>query len=157
MPFIIGTPIPEDIILVESVSQIYGISLSQSKLLCRKAGFGQDCRGKNLSFSQDKILGNVAEISCAPPGVEDATLALQRPCWPELHWCTFQVPPEFIYIVPTLVKLVGRYRPWQKSCPRSSLSICCRDARCVLAILRVRIYIYLCGKTCLPSFMIHAC
>ena len=37
MPFIIGTPIPEDKILVQSVSQIYGIGLSQSKILCRKA------------------------------------------------------------------------------------------------------------------------
>ncbi|CAN0405564.1 unnamed protein product [Ascophyllum nodosum] len=61
MPFIIGTPIPEDKILVQSVSQIYGIGLSQSKILCRKAGFGQDCRGKNVSFSQGKILGNLAE------------------------------------------------------------------------------------------------
>ena len=61
MPFIIGTPIPENKILVQSVSQIYGIGLSQSKILCRKAGFGQDCRGKNVSFSQGKILGNLAE------------------------------------------------------------------------------------------------
>ena len=37
------------------------IGLSQPKILCRKAGFGQDCRGKNVSFSQGKILGNLAE------------------------------------------------------------------------------------------------
>ncbi|CAN0110445.1 unnamed protein product, partial [Ascophyllum nodosum] len=42
MSFISGTPIPEDKILVQSVSQVYGIGLSQSKNLCSKAGFGQD-------------------------------------------------------------------------------------------------------------------
>ena len=61
MPFIIGTPIPEDKILVQSVSKNNGIGLSHSKILCRKAGFGQDCRGKTVSFSQGKILGNLAE------------------------------------------------------------------------------------------------
>ena len=40
MPFILGIPIPEDKFLVQSVSQIYGVGLSQSKILCGKAGFG---------------------------------------------------------------------------------------------------------------------
>ena len=57
-PFSIGTPIPEDKILMQSVSQIYGIGLSQSKILCRRAGFGQDCCGKNVNFSIPKQAGS---------------------------------------------------------------------------------------------------
>ena len=57
MPFIIGTPIPEDKILVQSVSQIYGIDLSQSKNL------------RILRFMLSSIfcgfLGCVAPLDCA--------------------------------------------------------------------------------------------
>nr|YP_011008228.1 ribosomal protein S13 [Halosiphon tomentosus]WBP70129.1 ribosomal protein S13 [Halosiphon tomentosus] len=63
MPFIIGTSIPEDKVLVQSVSHIYGIGLSQSKILCKKAGFGSDSRGAHVSFSKGQILENLAEAT----------------------------------------------------------------------------------------------
>lgn len=63
MPFIIGTSIPEDKVLVQSVSHIYGIGLSQSKILCKKAGFGSDSRGSHVTFAKGKNLENLAEAT----------------------------------------------------------------------------------------------
>nr|YP_011008053.1 ribosomal protein S13 [Desmarestia aculeata]WBP69919.1 ribosomal protein S13 [Desmarestia aculeata] len=68
MPFIIGTSIPEDKVLVQSVAHIYGIGLSQSKILCKKAGFGSDSRGSNVTFSKGKNLENLAEATPLPLG-----------------------------------------------------------------------------------------
>ncbi len=68
MPFIIGTSIPEDKILVQSVAQIYGIGLHQSKILCKKVGFGPDSRGKHLTFSKGKLLESLAEATPLPLG-----------------------------------------------------------------------------------------
>nr|YP_448656.1 ribosomal protein S13 [Desmarestia viridis]AAS79042.1 ribosomal protein S13 [Desmarestia viridis] len=68
MPFIIGTSIPEDKVLVQSVAHIYGIGLSQSKILCKKAGFGSDSRGRNVTFSKGKNLENLAEAIPLPLG-----------------------------------------------------------------------------------------
>ena len=61
MPFIIGTSIPEDKILVQSISNIYGIGLTHSKMLCKKAGFAQDSRGSDVTLSKGKILGGLAD------------------------------------------------------------------------------------------------
>nr|YP_011007878.1 ribosomal protein S13 [Agarum clathratum]WBP69709.1 ribosomal protein S13 [Agarum clathratum] len=70
MPFIIGTSIPEDKVLVQSVSHIYGIGLSQSKILCKKAGFGSDSRGNHITFSKGKNLENLAEATPLPLGAD---------------------------------------------------------------------------------------
>nr|YP_009684016.1 ribosomal protein S13 [Lessonia spicata]QDP13840.1 ribosomal protein S13 [Lessonia spicata]QWK44649.1 ribosomal protein S13 [Lessonia spicata] len=70
MPFIIGTSIPEDKVLVQSVSHIYGIGLSQSKILCKKAGFGSDSRGSNVTFVKGKNLENLAEDTPLPLGAD---------------------------------------------------------------------------------------
>lgn len=63
MPYIVGTSIPEDKVLVQSVSRIYGLGLSQSKILCKKAGFGLDSRGSDVNFVKGKFLDNLAESS----------------------------------------------------------------------------------------------
>lgn len=63
MPYIVGTSIPEDKVLVQSVSNIYGLGLSQSKNLCKKAGFGSDSRGSHVSFAKSKFLENLAEAT----------------------------------------------------------------------------------------------
>jgi len=68
MPFIIGTSIPEDKVLVQSVAQIYGIGLYQSKILCKKGGFGSDSRGSDVTFSKGKILEKLAEATALPLG-----------------------------------------------------------------------------------------
>nr|YP_009073523.1 ribosomal protein S13 [Scytosiphon lomentaria]AIQ78527.1 ribosomal protein S13 [Scytosiphon lomentaria] len=70
MPYIIGTPIPEEKVLVQSLSHIYGIGLYQSKILCKKAGFGSDSRGKDVSFPKGKILENLAEGTSLPLGAD---------------------------------------------------------------------------------------
>nr|YP_010372554.1 ribosomal protein S13 [Myagropsis myagroides]UPE50191.1 ribosomal protein S13 [Myagropsis myagroides] len=56
MPFIIGTPIPDNKILVQSVAHIYGIGLSESKMLCKRAGFGDDSRGTHVTPEKSKLL-----------------------------------------------------------------------------------------------------
>ena len=61
MPYIVGTSIPEDKVLVQSVSNIYGLGLSQSKNLCKRAGFGSDSRGSDVSFAKSKFLENLIE------------------------------------------------------------------------------------------------
>ena len=63
MPYIIGTSIPEDKVLVQSVAHIYGLGLTQSINLCKKAGFGSDSRGSDVSFSKGQILEKLAESS----------------------------------------------------------------------------------------------
>nr|YP_009330422.1 ribosomal protein S13 [Coccophora langsdorfii]ANS72194.1 ribosomal protein S13 [Coccophora langsdorfii] len=63
MPFIIGTPIPDNKILVQSVSHIYGIGLSKSKMLCQRAGFGDDSRGLNVTPHKSKFLENLMDKS----------------------------------------------------------------------------------------------
>nr|YP_011008018.1 ribosomal protein S13 [Cutleria multifida]WBP69884.1 ribosomal protein S13 [Cutleria multifida] len=68
MPFIIGTSIPEDKVLVQSVANIYGIGLAQSRILCKKAGFAPDSRGKNLTLPKGKILESLAESMPLPLG-----------------------------------------------------------------------------------------
>nr|YP_011008367.1 ribosomal protein S13 [Sporochnus bolleanus]WBP70338.1 ribosomal protein S13 [Sporochnus bolleanus] len=68
MPFIVGTSIPEDKVLVQSVACVYGIGLSQSKILCKRAGFGLDSRGKDVTFSQGKDLENLVEATPLPLG-----------------------------------------------------------------------------------------
>nr|YP_010156459.1 ribosomal protein S13 [Laminaria rodriguezii]QQY84972.1 ribosomal protein S13 [Laminaria rodriguezii] len=70
MPFIIGTSIPEDKVLVQAVSHIYGIGLSQSKILCKKAGFGSDSRGSHVTFVKGKNLENLAEATPLPLGAD---------------------------------------------------------------------------------------
>lgn len=61
MSFIVGTPLPKDLILIYSFSHIYGIGLYHSKITCKKAGFGLDSRGKDISYNQAKILEKIAE------------------------------------------------------------------------------------------------
>nr|YP_011008332.1 ribosomal protein S13 [Scytothamnus australis]WBP70303.1 ribosomal protein S13 [Scytothamnus australis] len=61
MPFIAGTSISENKVLVQSVAEIYGIGEHRSKLLCKKAGFGRDSRGKHVSLSKSIILNKLAE------------------------------------------------------------------------------------------------
>ena len=70
MPYIIGTSIPEDKVLVQSVAHIYGLGLTQSKNLCKKAGFGSDSRGKDVTFLKGKILENLAEATPLPLGAD---------------------------------------------------------------------------------------
>lgn len=70
MPYIIGTSIPEDKVLVQSIAQIYGLGLSQSKNLCKKAGFGSDSRGSHVTFHKGKILENLAEVTSLPLGAD---------------------------------------------------------------------------------------
>jgi len=70
MPYIIGTSIPEDKILVQSVTHIYGIGLTQSIKFCKKAGFGSDSRGSDVSFSKGQILKELAEASSLPLGAD---------------------------------------------------------------------------------------
>lgn len=70
MPYIVGTSIPEDKVLVQSVSHIYGLGLSQSKNLCKKAGFGSDSRGCNVSFAKGKSLEILAEATPLPLGAD---------------------------------------------------------------------------------------
>ena len=70
MPYIIGTSIPEDKVLVQSVSRIYGLGLSQSKNLCKKAGFGLDSRGSDVNFAKGKTLENLAEGTLLPLGAD---------------------------------------------------------------------------------------
>lgn len=55
MPYIIGTSIPEDKVLVQSVAHVYGLGLTQSIKLCKKAGFGSDARGSDVTFSKGQI------------------------------------------------------------------------------------------------------
>lgn len=70
MPYIIGTSIPEDKVLVQSVAHIYGLGLSQSKNLCKKAGFGSDSRGSHVTFLKGKILEKLAEATPLPLGAD---------------------------------------------------------------------------------------
>nr|YP_010390271.1 ribosomal protein S13 [Sargassum nigrifolium]UPV69786.1 ribosomal protein S13 [Sargassum nigrifolium] len=61
MPFIIGTPTPDNKILVQSVSHIYGIGLSESGILCKKAGFGDDARGIHVTPEKSQLLENLVD------------------------------------------------------------------------------------------------
>nr|YP_011008403.1 ribosomal protein S13 [Syringoderma abyssicola]WBP70374.1 ribosomal protein S13 [Syringoderma abyssicola] len=61
MSYIIGTPLPKDKVLVYSLAHIYGIGLYQAKIICKKAGFGLDSRGKDLTPQQAKTIENIAE------------------------------------------------------------------------------------------------
>ena len=70
MPYIIGTSIPEDKVLVQSVAHIYGLGLNQSKNLCKKAGFGSDSRGSHVIFSKGKLLESLAEEISLPLGAD---------------------------------------------------------------------------------------
>nr|YP_009092617.1 ribosomal protein S13 [Colpomenia peregrina]AIR12180.1 ribosomal protein S13 [Colpomenia peregrina] len=70
MPYIIGTSIPEDKVLVQSIAHIYGLGLSQSKNLCKKAGFGSDSRGRDVSFFKGKMIENLAEATPLPLGAD---------------------------------------------------------------------------------------
>lgn len=70
MPYIVGTSIPEDKILVQSVAHIYGLGLTQSINLCKKAGFGSDSRGSDVSFSKGQLLERLAEASSLPLGAD---------------------------------------------------------------------------------------
>ncbi|CAN0438767.1 unnamed protein product [Pylaiella littoralis] len=70
MPYIVGTSIPEDKVLVQSVGHIYGLGFTQSISLCKKAGFGSDSRGRHVSFSKGKLLGNLAEATPLPLGAD---------------------------------------------------------------------------------------
>ena len=70
MPYIIGTSIPEDKILVQSVAHVYGLGLSQSINLCKKAGFGSDSRGSDVSFSKGQILEKLVEVAPFPLGAD---------------------------------------------------------------------------------------
>lgn len=63
MPYIVGTSIPEDKVLVQSLGHIYGLGLSQSTNLCKKAGFGSDSRGRHVNFAKSKFLENLAEAT----------------------------------------------------------------------------------------------
>lgn len=63
MPFIIGTPTPDNRILVQSVSHIYGIGLSESRMLCKKVGFGEDSRGIHMTHEKSKLLENLVDSS----------------------------------------------------------------------------------------------
>nr|AYM32659.1 ribosomal protein S13 [Sargassum horneri]AYM32696.1 ribosomal protein S13 [Sargassum horneri] len=56
MPFIIGTPIPDNKILVHSLSHIYGIGLVKSEALCKKSGFGDDARGIHVTLDKSQLL-----------------------------------------------------------------------------------------------------
>nr|QWK44994.1 ribosomal protein S13 [Analipus japonicus] len=68
MPFIVGKSIPEATILAQSVAHIYGIGLCQSKILCKKAGFGSDSRGSDLNFTKSRVLEELAEATPLPLG-----------------------------------------------------------------------------------------
>ena len=70
MPYIIGTSVPENKILVQSLTHIYGLGLSQSKNLCKKAGFGSDSRGKHVTYLKGKVLENLAEATPLPLGAD---------------------------------------------------------------------------------------
>lgn len=70
MPYIIGTSVPEDKILVQSLTHVYGLGLSQSKNLCKKAGFGSDSRGKHVTYLKGKTLENLAEATPLPLGAD---------------------------------------------------------------------------------------
>nr|YP_009327115.1 ribosomal protein S13 [Pleurocladia lacustris]ANS57834.1 ribosomal protein S13 [Pleurocladia lacustris]ANS57876.1 ribosomal protein S13 [Pleurocladia lacustris] len=70
MPYIIGTSIPEEKVLVQSMCDIYGLGLSQSKNLCKKAGFGSDARGSDVTFLKGKVLENFAEATLLPFGAD---------------------------------------------------------------------------------------
>ena len=70
MPYIVGTSIPEDKVLVQSVGHIYGLGLSQSKNLCKKAGFGSDARGAHVNFIKGQILESLAEDIPLPLGAD---------------------------------------------------------------------------------------
>ncbi len=61
MPFIIGTPTPDNKILVQSVSHIYGIGLAESRILCQKAGFGDDARGVHVTPEKSKVLESLVD------------------------------------------------------------------------------------------------
>ena len=62
MPYIIGTSIPEDKVLVQSVAHIYGLGLNQSKNLCKKAGFGSDSRGNDVTFFKGKLFKRLSNL-----------------------------------------------------------------------------------------------
>lgn len=55
IPFIIGFPIPDNPLLVQSVSHIYGIGLSESRMLCQRPGFGHDSRGIRVTPQKSKL------------------------------------------------------------------------------------------------------
>jgi len=59
MSFIVGTPLPKDLVLIYSLTHIYGIGLYQSKIICKKAGFGLDSRGKDINYIQAKNLEKI--------------------------------------------------------------------------------------------------
>nr|YP_010032384.1 ribosomal protein S13 [Schizocladia ischiensis]QOW07598.1 ribosomal protein S13 [Schizocladia ischiensis] len=63
MPYILGTSIPKDKILVQGLSLIYGIGLHQSKILCQKAGLAPDARGRDISRKQSLRLETLLEES----------------------------------------------------------------------------------------------
>lgn len=52
MSYIVGTSLPRDKTLVYALTHVYGIGGYNSKLICRKAGLGQDCRVKDINANQ---------------------------------------------------------------------------------------------------------
>lgn len=52
MTYIARTLIPKNQILTYSLTNIYGIGRSQSKIITKKGGFGLDSRGKDITMEK---------------------------------------------------------------------------------------------------------
>ncbi|CAM9258326.1 unnamed protein product [Discosporangium mesarthrocarpum] len=63
MPYIARTHLPENKVLVHSLSHILGLGLYQSKILCQKLGLALNVRLSELSPKQIKDLSFLVESS----------------------------------------------------------------------------------------------
>lgn len=63
MSYIVGTSLPKDKTLVYALMRIYGIGSTNSRLICKKTGLGQDCKVQDISFEQISSLSSLIESS----------------------------------------------------------------------------------------------
>jgi len=61
MSYIVGTYLPRDTTLIYSLTHIYGIGSYHSKLICKKAGLGQDCKIEDINMTQISNLAILIE------------------------------------------------------------------------------------------------
>lgn len=68
MSYIVGTSLPKDKLLTQALSGILGLGSHQINKICRKAGFGPDCRVKDLNISQWATVEEAVDLLGIPIG-----------------------------------------------------------------------------------------
>lgn len=68
MSYIVGTSLPKHKTLIYAVTSIYGIGIYKSKSICKKGGFGLDCKVSDLSLKQLSFLESIIDFSVSLTG-----------------------------------------------------------------------------------------